>query len=105
MEATLHTQTRGTDKTMNELSSAVRDGEQLLGNTPPDGTEATRQIRARLQASIEKAKALCEQLQQKTVAAAKAADHTIREHPYQALGVAFGVGLLIGVLAARNRKD
>ena len=30
-----------------------------------------------------------------TVAAAKATDKAVREHPYQAIGIAFGVGLLI----------
>jgi len=30
------------------------------------------------------------------------ADAVIREHPYEALGVAFGVGLLIGVLVVRR---
>ena len=31
----------------------------------------------------------------KTAAAAKATDKTIRDHPYEALGVAFGLGVLI----------
>ena len=34
------------------------------------------------------------------VAAAKATDKAVHEHPYQALGIAFGVGLL-----ARSRKS
>ena len=33
---------------------------------------------------------------------AKVADKTIREHPYESVGVAFGVGLLIGVLVGRR---
>jgi ElaB/YqjD/DUF883 family membrane-anchored ribosome-binding protein len=33
---------------------------------------------------------------------AKAADRTVREHPYQTMGFAFGLGLLIGVLATRR---
>ena len=41
-------------------------------------------------------------LQEQTVAGAKATDRAIREHPYQSIGIAFGVGLLIGVLV--NRK-
>ena len=44
-------------------------------------------------------------LQEQTVAAAKAADEAVREHPYQAIGIAFGVGVLIGVLVARNRRE
>ena len=63
------------------------------------------ELRAKLETAIEKAKAVCERLEEKTTAAAKAADKAVREHPYQATGIAFGVGVLIGVLAMRSRRD
>jgi ElaB/YqjD/DUF883 family membrane-anchored ribosome-binding protein len=62
-------------------------------------------IRAKLESAIEKAKDTCERLEEKTVAAAKTADKAVRTHPYQAMGIAFGVGLLVGVLATRSRRD
>jgi ElaB/YqjD/DUF883 family membrane-anchored ribosome-binding protein len=58
-------------------------------------------LQARLEAAVERAKAVCQNLEEKTVAAAKATDTAVREHPYQALGIAFGVGVLVGALAAR----
>ena len=61
-------------------------------------------IRAKLESAIEKAKDTCERLEEKTVAAAKTADKAVRSHPYQAVGVAFGLGLLVGVLAMRSRR-
>ncbi|MGO8930613.1 MAG: glycine zipper domain-containing protein [Limisphaerales bacterium] len=63
------------------------------------------ELRAKLDAAVEKAKAVCERLQAQTVAAAKASDKAVREHPYQAAGIAFGVGILIGVVVARSRRD
>lgn len=63
------------------------------------------QLRASLENVVERAKEVCERLQNQTTAAAKATDKTVREHPYQAMGVAFGLGILIGVLASRSRKD
>jgi ElaB/YqjD/DUF883 family membrane-anchored ribosome-binding protein len=63
------------------------------------------ELRAKLDAAVEKAKVVCERLQEQTVAAAKASDKAVREHPYQAVGIAFGVGLLIGVLVSRSRRD
>ncbi len=64
------------------------------------------QLRAKLEAATEKAKEVCQRLQEQTVAAAKATDKVVREHPYQAVGIAFGVGLLVGVLAAtRCRRE
>lgn len=55
-----------------------------------------------LAATMETAKETCERLQDKTVKAAKAADHVIRGHAYESMGVAFGLGLLIGVLVGRR---
>jgi ElaB/YqjD/DUF883 family membrane-anchored ribosome-binding protein len=40
--------------------------------------------------------------EEKAVERAKAADRVIRDHPYQTIGMAFGIGLLIGFLAARR---
>jgi ElaB/YqjD/DUF883 family membrane-anchored ribosome-binding protein len=63
------------------------------------------QIRANLENVIEKAKDVCERLQNQTAAAAKATDKTVREHPYEAMGVAFGLGVLVGFLVCRRRGD
>jgi len=62
-------------------------------------------VRAKLNSAAEKARAAYDRVHEKTVAAAKAADQTVRDHPYQTIGVAFGVGLLIGVLAMRSRYN
>ena len=70
-----------------------------------NGDTQKRELRAKLEAATEKAKEVCKRLQEQTVAAAKATDEAIREHPYQAIGIAFGVGVLIGVLAARSRGE
>jgi ElaB/YqjD/DUF883 family membrane-anchored ribosome-binding protein len=93
------------EKTLRDLGTAVREGEELLSAAGGEQGEKGRALRAKLETAVEKAKALYERLEQKTVAAAKAADQTVREHPYQAIGIAFGVGLLIGVLATRGRRD
>jgi ElaB/YqjD/DUF883 family membrane-anchored ribosome-binding protein len=63
------------------------------------------ELRAKLEAATEKAKEVCKCLQEATVAAAKATDEAVRELPYQAIGIAFGVGVLIDVLAARSRGE
>ena len=70
-----------------------------------NGDTQKSELRAKLEAATEKAKEVCKRLQEQTVAAAKATDEAIREHPYQAIGIAFGLGVLIGVLAARSRGE
>jgi ElaB/YqjD/DUF883 family membrane-anchored ribosome-binding protein len=100
MEATVQ---ENADKLMQDLKMLVKDAEQLLKTGATDLGERGRELRQKLQASIEAAKTSCQNLEDKAMAGAKAADKVIRDHPYQAAGVAFGIGLLIGVLAARTR--
>ena len=51
---------------------------------------------------VEQLKGMIQRAEEKAVERAKAADKVIREHPYQTIGIAFGVGLLLGVLARRK---
>jgi ElaB/YqjD/DUF883 family membrane-anchored ribosome-binding protein len=69
------------------------------------GDNEKGELRAKLEDAVERAKAACARLEEKTVEAAKVTDKAIREHPYQAIGIGFGVGLLIGALALRLRHD
>lgn len=85
-----------------DLKVVVRDGEELIKATAGEVGEKTKEARARLTTALESAKANIQRLEQRAIEGAKATDRVIRDHPYQSLGVAFGVGLLIGVLI--NRK-
>lgn len=51
---------------------------------------------------IDELKAMIHRAEEKAREGAKAADKVVRDHPYQAVGIAFGLGLLIGVLARRK---
>ncbi len=66
---------------------------------------ATRDFREKVEDVVDKAKEVCDRLQTQTTAAAKATNKAIHEHPYQTVGIAFGVGLLIGLLITRSRRD
>jgi ElaB/YqjD/DUF883 family membrane-anchored ribosome-binding protein len=85
-----------------DLKAVVRDAEDLMKATAGHAGEKVSEIRHRLAAALESAKATCQRLEEKTIAAAKATDRTIREHPYESIGIAFGLGLLVGVLVARK---
>jgi ElaB/YqjD/DUF883 family membrane-anchored ribosome-binding protein len=51
---------------------------------------------------LQSAKEVCGGLQERTRATVKAADEMVHEHPYTSMGLALGVGLLIGVLISRK---
>jgi len=90
-----------------DLHAVIRDAEELLKVTGNQTGEHVSAVRSRLNSAMESAKATAHKVQEKAVAAAKATDQTIRAHPYESIGVAsgvaFGVGLLVGVLIMRNR--
>ena len=85
-----------------DLKAVVRDSEELMKATAGQVGEKVSEMRTRLAAALESAKATCQRLEEKAVVAAKATDRTIREHPYESIGIAFGLGLLVGVLVARR---
>ena len=91
-----------TDKLVTDLKRIVHDSEEILHATKDAVGEKALEVRERLANALESAKRTCRRLEDKAIEGAKAADRTIRDHPYQSLGVAFGVGLLIGVLVTRR---
>jgi len=91
-----------TEKLLQDLKAVVRDGEQLLRAGASELTDRGAAARERLAAALEVAKETGRRLQEQTVAGAKATDHFIRENPYQSIGVAFGIGMLFGVLVNRR---
>lgn len=74
------------------MKNAAREGAQ-------QAADVTREAAGRLSAAMQSAKT---NIQEKTAASARATDRTIRQHPYESLGIAFGVGVLIGVLINRR---
>ena len=96
------TQEANIEKLMSDLKVVTHDAEAILHATAGQAGDKMGELRARLSSALESAKDTGRKLQEKTIAGAKVADKTIREHPYESLGVAFGVGLLIGVVVGRR---
>lgn len=90
------------EKIVTDLKVLSRDAEAVLKETAGQAGEKMAELRKRLTTAIDSAKDTCHRLEERAIAGAKVADQTIREHPYESIGVAFGVGLLIGVLVGRR---
>ncbi len=89
-----------------ELRAVVRDAEALLRATSAQSGEKLQEARARAEESLRAAKARMSDLQDTTLKQARAAtdatENYVRENPWQALGIAAGVGVLIGLLVSRR---
>ncbi len=91
-----------TDRLVSDLKTVTKDAEELLKTVSGEQGNGSSEIRMRLSSAIDSAKATYRRLEERAVAGAKATDKVIREHPYESLGVAFGLGLLVGVLVTRK---
>ena len=59
---------------LNDIKTVVRDGEELL-------------------------KAGVSEVKQRALTGAKTTNRAVRDHPFKTLGIVFGLGVLVGVLA------
>lgn len=91
-----------TEKLLHDLKAVIRDGEELLHAGARQLGEQGVAARERLAAALEVAKDTQRRLQERALSSVKATDRLVREHPYESVGLAFGVGLLLGVLAMRR---
>jgi len=66
------------------------------------GGEKVAEARKRLAIALESGKKILGQVKDKVVEGAKATDSAVHKHPYVAIGVAVGVGALVGFLLARR---
>jgi len=83
------------EKLVQDLITLVHDAEELIRAT---GGNLAEKSKEELLAALEKVKLTCFRIEAKAAATARKADSLIRENPYHAAGVAFGLGVLIGVL-------
>jgi ElaB/YqjD/DUF883 family membrane-anchored ribosome-binding protein len=94
------------EKLLQDLQTVVEDAEALLHATAAQTGERVDGIRARAQESLKRAKSRLleaegEALEQVREAAAST-DEFVHANPWQAVGVAAGVGLLLGLLLSRR---
>ena len=86
----------------NEKDTLAEDARALMTATADVTGEKVGEARKRLAAALDSAKEIAGRVRDKAVEGAQAADKTVRENPYQAIGIAFGVGALLGYFVMRR---
>jgi ElaB/YqjD/DUF883 family membrane-anchored ribosome-binding protein len=96
-----------TQETSNDMGTLAEDARALMAATADVAGEKVGEARKRLAAALDRAREIAGRVRDKAVEGAKAADEAVREHPYQAIGIALGIGALLGFLIARrcSRND
>lgn len=83
-------------------TSLAEDAQDLLAATADAAEAKVIEARKRLMAALERGKEVWGQAQDYAATKAKVADEVIRDYPYQSIGIAFGVGALLGLLWRRR---
>ena len=90
----------------NDMKTLVQDAQELFREAGMATGEKAEELRAKgmvmLESALEKAHELQAVALEKGKVAAKNTDEFVQQHPWQAVAVSAGVGLLIGMLIARK---
>ena len=88
------------------MTVVVSDAEEILRETKGVAGEKIAELRERIAVRLRDAKMRIadadEILRDRTKAAARATDDYVNDNPWRAVGIAAGVGLLLGVIIARR---
>lgn len=94
------------EKLVSDFKAVVADTEELLRLTADQTGDKAVEVRARLREKLAGAKVKLQELEaavvEKTKAAARATDDYVHDNPWKSVGVAAGVGFLLGLLVNRR---
>lgn len=94
------------DKLVSDMKVVVSDAEEILRATAGVAGDKIGELRERIADRLRDAKVRIadaeELLVDRTKAAARATDDYVNENPWRAVGIAAGVGLLLGIIIGRR---
>lgn len=95
-----------TEQLVSDLKAVMSDAEALLKATSTQTGDRIQEMRARTERTLEQARARVNEIEEEALRAARevaaATEDYVRENPWQSIGVAAGVGLLLGMLIGRK---
>lgn len=93
-------------KLVDEFSTVLTEAEDMLKRAANETGEKAKDLRSQVEAKLLTAKLRLQELEGQAVdrakEAARATDDYVHTHPWQAIGIAAGVGVAIGLLLNRR---
>lgn len=90
-------------KLADDLHALVGDAEALLKATAGQAGEKAAEARERAEESLDALRGRLSDIEDVVKGRARQVDGYVRDNPWQALAIAGGVALLVGILMGRNR--
>ena len=95
-----------TDQLVADLKTVMIDAEALIKATSAQTGEKIQEVRAKAEQSLQQARVRLTEIEDEALKRARevadATDEYVRENPWQSVGIAAGVGLLVGMLLSRR---
>lgn len=90
----------------NDMKTLVKDAQELFREAGHASGEKAEELRAKglvlLDSAMEKAQEIQSAALEKGKAAAQTTDEFVHEQPWKAVGIAAGIGLIVGLLMSRR---
>lgn len=87
-----------TEAIRDDLGQLAEDARALVAATLGVGGEEVNQARNRLAATLDNGRNIFDRIRARTVEGAQTTNRAVHLHPYHAMGIAFAMGTLVGVL-------
>lgn len=78
-----------------DLKVLLHDAERALSHTADAAGEKFTELRERMRSALDAGRA-------EATRRARQADELVHEHPYYAVGIAAGIGALVGIIVSRS---
>lgn len=95
-----------TERLVEDLKTVMQDAEALLKATSAETGERIQEVRARAEESLRQAKVRLTAVEEEALRRAReladATEEYVRDNPWQSVGIAAGIGLVLGVLISRR---
>jgi len=89
-----------TQQVRDDVKALAEDARALMAATANVAEDQVVQARQRLAAALERGQNVYSRVRDEAIAEAKATDQAFHAHPYQAIALAFGLGVMLGCLAS-----
>ena len=96
----------GREKLVDDFSAVLAEAEEMLKRAANETGDKARDLRSQVETKLLRAKLSLQELEGQAVdhakAAARATDDYVHDNPWQAIGIAAAVGVVVGLLMNRR---
>ncbi len=94
------------DKLVDDFAAVLAEAEEMLKRAASETGDKARDLRSQVETKLLRAKLSLQELEGQAVdrakAAARATDDYVHDNPWQAIGIAAAVGVVVGLLMNRR---